>query len=237
MVDGAQGEGYGNMNIDQGMMNFNPPNYHDSSSQTLFPCEAGIGNLMSEDNASNANCYQFAVVTNQLGSDYFPLAVPPTTPTFVHMSNAQETMGGENSQYPPGFFQTHSKDQWYPLKKQNNIQHPSSTPFGTEEIQFGLLNQGSSNGAFYPSGLSNTQFPQPRLNLQDELPSSSNLHLPRNWISEDNVLSNATTPPTSRSSAESRNAVYDPTYESMGLPIDPHLRMFLARRDPTGDEM
>ncbi|KAA0038300.1 hypothetical protein E6C27_scaffold270G001680 [Cucumis melo var. makuwa] len=90
MVDGAQGEGYGNMNIDQGMMNFNPPNYHDSSSQTLFPCEAGIGNLMSEDNASNANCYQFAVVTNQLGSDYFPLAVPPTTPTFVHMSNAQD---------------------------------------------------------------------------------------------------------------------------------------------------
>ena len=36
-------------------------------------------------------------------------------------------------------------------------------------------------------------------------------------------------------SPQNRNAVYDPTYESMGLPVDPHLRMFLARRDPTGN--
>uniref|UniRef100_A0A0A0M393 Uncharacterized protein n=1 Tax=Cucumis sativus TaxID=3659 RepID=A0A0A0M393_CUCSA len=91
-VNRAQGEGYGNMNFDQGMMNFNPPNYHDSSSQISFPCEAGIGNLMSEDNAYNTNCYQFAVVTNHLGSDYFPLAVPPTTPTFAHTSNVQVTL-------------------------------------------------------------------------------------------------------------------------------------------------
>lgn len=28
-----------------------------------------------------------------------------------------------------------------------------------------------------------------------------------------------------------RNTVYDPMYEAMGLPIDPHIRMFIARRD------
>lgn len=39
-------------------------------------------------------------------------------------------MGGGNSQYPPGFLQTQSTDQWYPLNK-INIQHPSSSaPFG-----------------------------------------------------------------------------------------------------------
>lgn len=26
------------------------------------------------------------------------------------------------------------------------------------------------------------------------------------------------------------NSVYDPMYEAMGLPIDPHLRMFLASK-------
>lgn len=28
-----------------------------------------------------------------------------------------------------------------------------------------------------------------------------------------------------------KNTVYDPMYEAMGLPVDPHLRMFVARRD------
>lgn len=30
-----------------------------------------------------------------------------------------------------------------------------------------------------------------------------------------------------------RNSVYDPMYEAMGLPVDPHLRMFI-RRDNDG---
>lgn len=50
--------------------------------------------------------------------------------SFIDMQAMQETMGGGNNQYPPGFLQTHSTDQWYPLNKQINIQHPSSTPFG-----------------------------------------------------------------------------------------------------------
>ncbi|KAG6590081.1 hypothetical protein SDJN03_15504, partial [Cucurbita argyrosperma subsp. sororia] len=218
-----------------------------STTLVLPSSEAGRGSLMSEDNAYNnggqqaglgvgssywgINGYQFAA-TN-MGSEHFPLAVAATTPTAIHLSNAQEGMGGGNNQYPSEFLQTPSSEQWYPLNKIDVQQQPSSNPFRSEEIQFqGLLNQGPSNGTFYSNGLSTIQFPQTRLNLQDGLPSPSNLHLSRNWISEGNGLSNATTPPTSRS-PQNRNAVYDPTYESMGLPVDPHLRMFLARRDPT----
>lgn len=28
-----------------------------------------------------------------------------------------------------------------------------------------------------------------------------------------------------------KSVIYDPIYEAMGLPVDPHLRMFLSKRE------
>ncbi|KAJ7978235.1 hypothetical protein O6P43_007734 [Quillaja saponaria] len=75
-----------------------------------------------------------------------------------------------------------------------------------------------------------------RMTMQDIAPASPNLQL-GNWMSPaSHGLRSPFDYPCSPTPAPRpiKNAVYDPMFETMGLPIDPHLRMFLASRDHHG---
>ncbi|KAH7571385.1 hypothetical protein JRO89_XS04G0033800 [Xanthoceras sorbifolium] len=65
-----------------------------------------------------------------------------------------------------------------------------------------------------------------RMNWVDNLQPASHIHQV-NWTPEAQNFVNPATPPNPRRPI---NGVYDPLYETMGLPVDPHLRMFLASR-------
>ncbi|KAH7571386.1 hypothetical protein JRO89_XS04G0034300 [Xanthoceras sorbifolium] len=67
---------------------------------------------------------------------------------------------------------------------------------------------------------------QMRMNWEDNILPASNIHQV-NWIPEAQNFVTPATPPNPRRPI---NSVYDPLYETMGLPVDPHLRMFLASR-------
>ncbi|XP_065629434.1 uncharacterized protein LOC136067460 [Quercus suber] len=75
---------------------------------------------------------------------------------------------------------------------------------------------------------------------QENNPPMSNLQLP-NWISpgQGPQGQNFGIPNASGSSSRPRslkNSVYDQMYESMGLHVDPHVRMFVARRETGSSE-
>ncbi|KAL5767300.1 hypothetical protein ACOSP7_013883 [Xanthoceras sorbifolium] len=70
-----------------------------------------------------------------------------------------------------------------------------------------------------------------RMNWVDNILPASNIHQV-NWIPEAQNFVIPAAPPNPR---RPTNSVYDPLYETMGLPVDPHLRMFLASRRDNAD--
>ncbi|XWS58808.1 hypothetical protein CRYUN_Cryun08bG0065400 [Craigia yunnanensis] len=71
-----------------------------------------------------------------------------------------------------------------------------------------------------------------KMTWQDDTPPTPNLPL-IDWMSlgEGNQGRNNSLPTASCSRSKIiKNEVYDPSYAAVGLPVDPHLRMFLARR-------
>ncbi|KAK3229204.1 hypothetical protein Dsin_001085 [Dipteronia sinensis] len=65
------------------------------------------------------------------------------------------------------------------------------------------------------------------MNWLENIPPASNIHQVNSTTHGEKSLT-STTPSDSR---YPKNSLYDPLYEAMGLPMDPHLRMFLARCD------
>ncbi|RVW45653.1 hypothetical protein CK203_113296 [Vitis vinifera] len=68
----------------------------------------------------------------------------------------------------------------------------------------------------------NPQFPN--ISLQDH----STPHQPFNWFTQGLGNESQESPHTSTHAPRCTNLVYDPAFEEMGLPIDPHLRLFLS---------
>ncbi|WCJ27623.1 hypothetical protein M5689_009354 [Euphorbia peplus] len=124
-------------------------------------------------------------------------------------------------------------NRWNP--PQNHIAMlASSIPFGATEQQFQeLLNQaGGGQLNLYPMSSNPYHFQHHSLiqpMLENSLAQGSRPPLMNNWISEgqQGIEHSALGAPIPR---YQRNTVYDPMYETIGLPVDPHLRMFAARR-------
>ncbi|KAL5836832.1 hypothetical protein ACOSQ3_014001 [Xanthoceras sorbifolium] len=69
-----------------------------------------------------------------------------------------------------------------------------------------------------------------RMNWTDNIPAASNIHQV-NWIPQgQNFVIPAPAAPPPNPTTFPKNSLYDPLYETMGLPVDPHLRMFLASK-------
>ncbi|XP_024926664.3 uncharacterized protein LOC112490671 [Ziziphus jujuba] len=115
----------------------------------------------------------------------------------------------------------------------------SSLPLLFEGLSSNYNKQGMQgnfgNSIQYEFGDSSTRPAKMKIPWQDNIPPSPNLQL-ASWISQGQGSQglNFSTSNT-QISRPMRNTVYDPMYEAMGLPVDPHLRMFVARRD-TGNE-
>ncbi|XP_024031000.1 uncharacterized protein LOC21398208 [Morus notabilis] len=116
----------------------------------------------------------------------------------------------------------------------------SSLPYSFEGLSSSIIsnNKRGSNGNFanynqYEAGDSSLSCPKVKMAWQGDnnLPPSPGLQL-GSWFSRgQNYYNNPSTTAQSSRPVPIRNKCYDPLYEEMGLPIDPHLRMFLARRD------
>ncbi|XP_059435427.1 uncharacterized protein LOC132168458 [Corylus avellana] len=77
-------------------------------------------------------------------------------------------------------------------------------------------------------GLS-TNYSRMKMAWEKDIPARSNLQL------TSRILQGQGTPSASTSRPRSiKNGVYDAIYEVIGLPVDPHLRMFVARGDSAG---
>ncbi|XP_059592570.1 uncharacterized protein LOC104879149 [Vitis vinifera] len=76
--------------------------------------------------------------------------------------------------------------------------------------------------------------PNPQMQAVSEYqsPRSSTPHQPFNWFTQGLGNESQESPHTSTHAPRCTNLVYDPAFEEMGLPIDPHLRLFLSK-DPS----
>ncbi|KAL6345093.1 hypothetical protein AAG906_013576 [Vitis piasezkii] len=71
--------------------------------------------------------------------------------------------------------------------------------------------------------------PNPSAVSEYQSPRSSTPHQPFNWFTQGLGNESQESPHTSSTHApRCTNLVYDPAFEEMGLPIDPHLRLFLS---------
>lgn len=107
--------------------------------------------------------------------------------------------------------------------------NPNWEPQNQLFINQGTTTQGLASpeaGALYPSGRSsNLQIPNTqhmRMTLSDINMPSIELQLGSLYNSTDQASEN------SHPSSPIHNSVYDPKYEEMGLPLDPHMRSLLA---------
>ncbi|KAL5767299.1 hypothetical protein ACOSQ2_014082 [Xanthoceras sorbifolium] len=130
--------------------------------------------------------------------------------------------------------------QWtYRHQQQNHelvLTDHSAPIYGQPEYREigGLLGSASASPNYHHQGDSsshqmqivNMPFQMMRMNWEDNILPASNIHQV-NWIPEAQNFVTPATPPNPRRPI---NSVYDPLYETMGLPVDPHLRMFLASR-------
>ncbi|PON36593.1 hypothetical protein TorRG33x02_348940 [Trema orientale] len=109
----------------------------------------------------------------------------------------------------------------------------SSLPFHLEGLSASIQNRGNFvNSNQFEVGESSLRPPKIKMPWEDNnniIPSpnlqlASWLYPPQDSLSQNNIF------PT-QNWGSLRNTVYDPLYEEMGLPVDPHLRIFVGRRD------
>ncbi|KAL5836829.1 hypothetical protein ACOSQ3_013998 [Xanthoceras sorbifolium] len=131
------------------------------------------------------------------------------------------------------------RPQWANRHHQQNqlvLTDHSAPSYGQPEYreQGCLLGPASASPNYHHQGdssshqmqIANMPFQTMRMNWVDNLQPASHIHQV-NWTPEAQNFVNPATPPNPRRPI---NGVYDPLYETMGLPVDPHLRMFLASR-------
>ncbi|KAM1308520.1 hypothetical protein FF1_010747 [Malus domestica] len=99
------------------------------------------------------------------------------------------------------------------------------------------------NNAYQPvAGELPRATPRPRISMSNwqenvNIPAQ-NLLANNNWLPQGQSsqgLQNYSNNASASSSRAIKNALYDPKYEAMGLPIDPHLRLFLAQQRREND--
>ncbi|XP_062084229.1 uncharacterized protein LOC133790573 [Humulus lupulus] len=127
------------------------------------------------------------------------------------------------------------------------IQH-GMNPFGTgptlpihpEGLSASDQNRGNFvNSGQYEAGESSLGSSKMKISWQENsnFSASSNLHLP-SWLSpsQGSLSQNNISPAQNPRASSLKNTVYDPLYEEMGLPVDPHLRVFVGRRETSNND-
>ncbi|KAL5138945.1 hypothetical protein HKD37_10G029000 [Glycine soja] len=217
------------------------PNYGDY----YFPVASPTAQGSITTGLGNGN-YHFTA--QLLGESSSTVQLPPTQESCPQVVKLQNPLGAANGA-PPPFSPT---TQW---ANNPNLQLPHSqlsTGLGPtpEMMQFRGLSSFSSGGRYSNGSQSNTQKQRgpkgnihliPKLREMGESSSSRSakmkMTLPdNNQQSTELQLGTLLNPTTQRNGNPQpprlmRNSLYDPIFEQMGLPIDPHLRMFVRRQE------
>ncbi|CAN6575319.1 unnamed protein product [Malus baccata var. baccata] len=116
-------------------------------------------------------------------------------------------------------------------------------PFDNIPVVPQLNQSNTNNNAYQPvAGELPRATPRPRISMSNwqenvNIPAQ-NLLANNNWLPQGQSsqgLQNYSNNASASSSRAIKNALYDPKYEAMGLPIDPHLRLFLAQQRREND--